>query len=347
MKAQRLPSGSYRTLAPAERDENGKIIRKSFTAPTEWESLKLAAEYAERKAIGVDNKDMTVKQAFTKYIDARDNIISPSTLRGYNIIKNSRLQLIMDFKIRDLRINDVQMAVNFDSQRLSRKSIKSAVSLLKSVLEAQDVELNIKKITIPQPKAKKKAIPDVEKVLRAVIGTDIELPCLLAMWLSLRISEVRGLQFRDISEDGRYINVCRARMCLDGSDVLREQNKTYESTRTNLLPPYILNLIQQVPHEKDTDFIVTFCYETIRRKFKEIMRQNGFDITFHKLRHEFATTLNDLGVPSDYIQKLGGWATDNIMKSVYTHTTTAKENEYQTLIDAFFQTAIENAVKSV
>ena len=56
--------------------------------------------------------------------------------------------------------------------------------------------------------------------------------------------------------------------------------------------------------------------------------------------HEFATTLNDLGIPADYIQKLGGWATDNVMKSVYTHTTSAKDAEYQKKIDEYFMSII-------
>ena len=43
--------------------------------------------------------------------------------------------------------------------------------------------------------------------------------------------------------------------------------------------------------------------------------------TIHKLRHFFATELHNRNVPSKYIQAMGGWATDNIMKSVYTHTT--------------------------
>ncbi|WP_294413483.1 site-specific integrase [uncultured Ruminococcus sp.] len=346
MKAVKLPSGSYRTQVVVGKDENGKRIVKSFTADKEWEAIKLADEYMENNAINVDSKRMTVRQAFSQYIEARDNILSPSTIRGYKIIRNSRLQFIMDMNIHEVKLNDVQKAVNFDSKRLSRKSIKSSVSLLKSVLEAQDIELKIKKITIPQEKGKKQSIPDATAVLKAIIGTDIELPCMLAMWLSLRISEVRGLQFRDISEDGKYITVCRARICLDGRDVVRDQNKTEESTRTNPLPPYLFNLIQQIPHENDTDFIVTYHYETIRRKFNALMEQNGFNITFHKLRHEFATTLNDLGIPGDYIQKLGGWATDNVMKSVYTHTTAAKEMEYQTLIDNFFVTAINSTVQS-
>lgn len=341
MKATKLPSGRFRTQVVVGYDENGKRVVKSFTADKEWESLKLAAEYMENNSIGIDIKKMTVNQAFTQYIEARSNILSPSTIRGYNIIKKSRLQLIKDINIKDLRINDVQRAVNFDSKRLSRKSIKSAVSLLKSALDVQGIELNIKKITIPQAKPLKKDIPSAESVLKVIIGTELELPCLLAMWLSLRISEVRGLKFSDISADGKYISICRARICLD-KDIVREQNKTNDSTRTNLLPSYILNLIRQVPHDNDNDFIVNLKYEYIRKKFKLLMNKNGMDITFHKLRHEFATTLNDLGVPSEYIQKLGGWSTDNVMKSIYTHTTNAKENEYQMIIDKFFTSVIDD-----
>ena len=43
-------------------------------------------------------------------------------------------------------------------------------------------------------------LPTAEQVIRMIRGTEIELPCLLAMWLSLRMSEVRGLQFGDIKD---------------------------------------------------------------------------------------------------------------------------------------------------
>lgn len=287
-------------------------------------------------------KELTVEQAFSDYIDSRDNILSPSTIKGYNIIKNARLQLVMDIPIFKLTLNDVQKAVNHDSERLCRKSIKSAISLLNTVLEINGVELDLKKISVPQNRPKKFNIPSADAVLKVIIGSELELPCLLAMWLSLRISEVRGLKFKDISKDGKYISVCRAKIYLGNKDVLREQNKTEESTRTNSLPPYILELIKKVPHQSDNDFIVDLKYEYIRKHFKKLMNDNGFEITFHKLRHIFATTLNDLGVPSEYIQKLGGWSTDNVMKSVYTHTTNSKENEFQSIIDNFFTSVIDD-----
>lgn len=342
MKAKKLPSGNYRVQIVDGRDENGKRIVKSFTAEKEWEALRLADDY--RKGLYRKAGGLTVYEAFDKYIDSRDNILSPSTIRGYNTIRDSRLQYISDIKLADLTIADVQRAVNEDAKRLSRKSIKSSLALLKSAMMLQEMDINIRRITLPQARPKKKDIPPSEELLKILVGSQLELPCLLAMWLSLRISEVRGLQFGDISADGKYISIQRAKICLNGGDVVREVNKTAESTRTNKLPPYLLSLIRKIPHENETDFIVPDSYESIRKRFKALMNEHGYDITFHTLRHEFATTLNDLGVPADYIQKLGGWSTDNVMKAVYTHTTSAKETLYQGMIDDYFNEIIKSVV---
>ena len=346
MKAQKLPSGNFRVQLLIGHDKNGKRIMKSFTASREWEALKMADDYLKGGMAVVISDTMTVYDAMTYYIKAKDNLLSPSTINGYEMIRDTRLQLIRDKKINTLTFADIQAAVNHDGLRLSRKSIVSAVSLLNSSLVLQGIEINLKRITYPPKKAKKKDLPDAEVVIGLLVGTEVELPCLLAIWLSLRISEVRGLQFRDVSKDGKTITVCRARLYLKGENVLRENTKTEESTRTNSLPLYIYELIQKVPHEKPTDFIVDKSYSYITKHFRAIMAAHGYNINFHKLRHEFATTLNDLGVPGEYIQKLGGWATNDIMKKVYTHTTNRKEAEYQKTIDDFFYNAINKSHES-
>lgn len=339
MKITELPSGNYRAQLVIGYDDKGKRIVKSFTADEEWKVLKMVKDFQDNQVVP-KNKRLTVAEAFEAYIQSRDNILSPSTIRGYRIIKRSRLKYIKDIYIDDLKTGDIQRAANLDAKRLSRKSIKSALSLLKSALAMQDIDINIDKITVPAKKKQPINIPTAEEVAKIIIGTDIELPCLLAMWLSLRISEVRGLKFSDISKDGKYITIQRAKICLDNTDFVREQNKTLESTRTNQLPKYIKELIDKVPRESEDDFIVTKGYHYISKKFTRLMANNGYEMTFHKLRHEFATTLNDLGVPSNYIQKLGGWSTDNVMKSVYTHTTSSKESEYQDKINKYFDLII-------
>ena len=43
------------------------------------------------------------------------------------------------------------------------------------------------------------------------------------------MSEVRGLQFRDLK--GNVLTVCRSNIYFDGSNNVRDMNKTYKSTR--------------------------------------------------------------------------------------------------------------------
>ena len=93
-------------------------------------------------------------------------------------------------------------------------------------------------------------------------GTEIELPCLLAMWLSLRMSEVRGLQFGDI-KDG-VLTIQRSKLYLGTQDVIRDLNKTYNSTRRLVVPAYIQSLIDRIPHQSETDFIVPLGYKYSR-----------------------------------------------------------------------------------
>lgn len=345
MKAKKMPSGNYRVQLIDGYDNNGKRIVKSFTAQTEWEALQKAIEYKQNRDERI-NANLTVRDAFDEYIEVKTNVLSPASLKAYRTIRNSRLLSIKDIPITELKTIDIQRAVNQDAIRLSRKSIKESLALLKSACSMQDVEINIKKITLPPAQKKKQYIPTIDQILPLIIGTELELPCLLAMWLSLRVSEVRGLKFKDISEDGTTISIRRTKIRLNNSDVVRECTKTEDSTRTNRLPPYLLRLIQQVPHNSPDDFIVPMYYEKIRRQFKAVTSAHGYNITFHTLRHEFATTLNDLGIPSEYIQKLGGWSTDNVMKSVYTHTIKTREQEYQEIINEYFNNKINEITKS-
>ena len=81
MKAKKLPSGNYRTQVIIGYDENGKRIVKSFTADTPHEAIRMALDFKSDKAIGAVPRNMTVEQAFTQYIEARDHVLSPSTIR--------------------------------------------------------------------------------------------------------------------------------------------------------------------------------------------------------------------------------------------------------------------------
>lgn len=81
-KAKKLPSGSWRVQVFSYKDATGKNHYESFTAPTKAEAEMIAAEFKASK----DRKskhDLTVEEAVNGYIQAKDGVLSPTTIREY------------------------------------------------------------------------------------------------------------------------------------------------------------------------------------------------------------------------------------------------------------------------
>ncbi|WP_303825842.1 site-specific integrase, partial [Ruminococcus flavefaciens] len=267
-EAWQLKSGSWHTQVFVGFDENGKKIRESFTASTKREAEKMAAEYIVN---GMQRKArFTVADAIDGYISAKQNVLAPSTLRGYGILRRNRLQSLMRLDVSEINSYTVQQAINEDAAKVGSKTIKEGVHLICAALKLYDIR-PVLSVTYPAKKPKLKELPTAEQVIDIVRGTDVELPCMLAMWLSLRMSEVRGLQFRDLKDN--VLTICRSNIYFDGSNIVRDVNKTYKSTRRLTIPDYIKDLIMAVPHERDDDFIVQMEYQTLRSKFYKLLEE--------------------------------------------------------------------------
>ncbi|MBE6858869.1 MAG: site-specific integrase [Ruminococcus sp.] len=345
VKAQILPSGRFRTQVVYGKDETGKNLTKSFTADTAWEAIKLAEDF-KRLHVDITPTKITVREAVSAYIDSKRSVIAASTLYGYEVAAKNRLQSIQGYNITDLKIIDIQRAINIDAERgLGYKSIKSAYDLIRSAASVFEVELpSARKLRFP-PKNVKEELPALDKALKVIIGSSVELPCLLAVWCGgMRISEVRGLQFGDIFEDesGRYIKVRRARVCINGHDVIENRNKTELSTRDVPLPDYIYNLIQKVPHKNEGDFIINENYGNIKARYDRLLKKHGMKMTFHDLRAQFATTMNGLGVQKEVLEKLGGWANSKVLDSVYIRTPKQRVRDSLKIFDDFMYGVIRD-----
>ena len=323
MKITQLPSGSFHTQVVAGKKADGTRNVKSITAKTEWEVMKLAEEF-KRLNVDIRPEKISVKEAIEAYIDSKRYVIAPTTLYGYESLAKNRLLAIQGYMLTDLKTIDIQRAINIDAEQgLSYKTIKSAYTLLRSAALIFDVELpSIRKLRLP-PKTVKDELPPLVEVLKVIIGSSVELPCLLSVWCGgMRISEVRGLKYSDIYEEdnSRYIRVKRARVCINGHDVIENRTKTEQSTRDVPIPDYIYNLIQQVPHNSDDDFIINENYGALKRRYDRLLKKHDLKMTFHDLRAQFATTMNGLGVEKEVLEKLGGWANSKVLDSVYIRT---------------------------
>lgn len=324
------PSGSWRCQFRAD----GK--RQSVTASTPEEAHAQAiAIQAGFLQLRRDPGSLTVEQAIDRYIESKDAILSPSTINGYRKIKASHVDAIKDIPIGTLTQQKVQRWVNELARQHAPKTVRNAHGLISAVLAAYRPEF-VLRTTLPQKDPKRIDIPTEEEmriILSACVGTPLELPLLLAVWLGLRASEIRGLKFEDV-KDGR-LHVCRAIVeGPDGPEVKR--TKTVSGDRWIKLPRYLLELIERQPQK--SEYIVSLSGQAMYKRFSRLCDQlNVPHYRFHDLRHMAASVSLFLGVPDKYSQQRMGHKTTNMLKTVYQHTVQEKEDEYADRINAYYE----------
>lgn len=337
-KAKKLPSGNWRVNLYVGTDDNGKRTYKSFTAETKKEAEFLAAEYnLKRKE---KPKDITVGDAIDGYIASKENVLSPTTIGGYHELRRNKLQGIMDVPLAKINNIMIQSEINREALRLSPKTLRNAHGLLSAALAMYLPDFTLR-TTLPAKEHKIKDLPTPEQVIQAVSGTDIELPVLLAIWLGLRMSEVRGIRYGDIT-DG-VLTVQNVRIKFGNQEIEKQQTKTYNSTRQLKIPQYLLDMIG---NGNPDEYVVQNAACTLTKKLKRIVNQSsGKDITFHDLRHLNASVMLALGVPDKYAMERGGWASNNTLKSVYQHTFTGERQEVDHRIDNYFTSIMQHEMQ--
>jgi hypothetical protein len=87
---------------------------------------------------------------------------------------------------------------------------------------------------LPAAENKIKELIPPEIIMDIVKGTEIELPALLAMWLSLSLSEIRGLKKSTSIKDG-YLIINEVVVDVNCEPIRKQQAKTFtrNSRRSN------------------------------------------------------------------------------------------------------------------
>lgn len=329
--AKKLPSGSWRVLLYCGKKEDGKPIYKSFTAPTRKQAEAAAALYAVQKK-RKEECGMTVGEAIDKYIDNKENVLSPTTIAGYRMTRRNHLQGIMNLPLSEVTNAVVQAEINAYALKLSPKTLRNAHGLLSAALGVYLPDFALK-TSLPAKEHKVLNLPTPEEVIRAIRGSEVELPCLLALWLSLRMSEVIGIRYKDIR--GNILMIRNTKIKFGAETFVREQTKTYNSTRIHELPEA---LIQMIGTGEPDEYVVKLNAQKIRRTLQRLVKSScDKDVTFHQLRHLNASVMVELGIPDKYAMERGGWSTDSTLKNVYQHTFDDKRKEIDRKINEYFE----------
>lgn len=309
---------------------NGRRVGKEFD--TEQEALFWAAGIKTRqREISSAPHHLTLTQAIDRYIETKDSVLSPSTIAGYKRIQKNSFQELMDIRLSELRRETVQRSINRMAKEKSPKTVRNAYGLITAVIGEYCPELDLRRITLPQKERPQIAVPneqDIVAIANAVKGKSVELPVLLAMWLGLRMSEIRGLTWDCIGEDTIHI---RQALVDEGL----KTTKTYNSNRVLPLPPYLKQLIDLQPRKGD--YIVPDSRRAINSRFTYWTQKAGIQhYRFHDLRHVNASVMLALNIPDKYAMERMGHSSNNMLKTVYQHTMTEKQREVGKSVDDYF-----------
>lgn len=339
MSVTKLHSGRFRKQVYVGKDKNGKRIYESFIADTEAEVQLLAAARRVELERGLEKTKaphmMTLGEVIDMYIEDRDGVLAPKTIREYKGYRRNYFQGLMQIKLKNLRESDVQREISRESKRLSPKSVHNAWALVRASISAAMPD-KIFRVNLPQKGKKEMKIPtnaELIMLFEAVEGKRIEIPVILAATCGFRRGEIAALDLnKDVNYKTRNITINKAVSNNDKSEWIVKSPKAYSSYRTVDAPQWVIDKLKAA---RDNDY-KNMNPAHITSGFRRICNKLGLDIRFHDLRHYYASLMLSLGVPDKYAMARMGHATPNMLKTVYQHLMADKELEISRSINDYF-----------
>lgn len=322
MTIDKLPSGSYRI----RHTENKKTY--SMTVPYK-PSTHEAFTLIQNKINHTNVTAMTFREAAVEYVESKKNVLSPSSVRNYNSIIKNLPEQFLNTDIHAIDELTVQKLINKYASDHKPKTVHNLCGFVLSVLRLFLPKMDIS-VTLPQKQRQERYTPSTEDVMRIVEAsknTPYSIPIRLAC-LGLRNSEICALTIFDLKDDRLTINKACVRS--ENGYVVKDVPKTDASNRIIVLPH---DLAEDI---REQGFIYKGYPQQIDKHLRRVQKRlNIPSFGIHRLRHFFASYAHDTLKLSDAtIQALGGWNTDNVMKSTYRHA--MNENEVKEQIASNF-----------
>ena len=331
--AKKLPSGSWRVNLYIGKTPDGKRQYKSFTADTKKEAEFLAAQYnLERKEQLC--ADLTVGAAIDRYIDSKENVLSPMTIRGYKLIRRSYLTSLMPLKVSDVTQEAVQNEINSMAAKYSSKTCRNSHGLLTAVLQVYRADFLLH-TTLPQKAKREIYVPDAKEVtniLKLVQGSACELPVFLAAECGMRAEEIAALRKCNIFPD--RIDIKEAIVINDKLEQVVKKPKSNSGYRSVPITAEAYEYILRLSDEGER--VCNRSNEVISNNWSAFRKRHSAEIdshlNFHAFRHHYASKLLLLNIPQKYIAELMGHGSTDMIEQVYQHIFPSAMDEYKKAI---------------
>lgn len=290
----------------------GVLVSENTAAEATAKAQAIRAGFIMSKA---DLPKLTLRQAIDKYIDARNNVLSPATIRGYRIIQRNAFPDVMDADISSVK--DWQVVVNAESKRVKAKTVKNEWGLIQTVLCKNGIETDV---AIPQVIRNELQWLDYEQIkifLDAIKDKPCEMGALFALH-GLRRSELLAVTPNKIK--GQVILV-EGSAVVDTNNTLvrKEENKNSSSRReVPIMIPRLAELIKKHKGDPNEPFLHYPTPNVLYVQINRACRSASLpEVGVHGLRRSFASLAYHLGWSEHQTMYVGGWSNTQTIHDVY------------------------------
>ncbi len=324
-----------------------------------WAWIQQTVKDAERGRYIVTSKRRTGDVLNEWLTDVAPRNLRPNSLYNYRSCIGYVLPIIGSIKVTDLARPTIERVFT-DLERggrgrkpLSASTLNLTFRVLKMALEyCEDVgylDRNpMRHMTAPRIGGVEKRVLTVDELrmlLRAVRGSRWEAAYWLLAATGMRVSEVLGLEWRDVDLDIGHIRIERQTGRVYGQPgVALVSLKTGASRREVVVPPAVCTILrwhadrQRLERryaeevgaweEHDTVFATPagklYYRSQLESDFRSVAAAIGMvGITPHTLRHTAATLLQEAGSSLKTAQALLGHSTERMTLQVYSHRTSS------------------------
>ena len=300
-------------------------------------------------------KNMTIKYLGEQWLADKKMTVKPSTYANYSRLLNDHIiPALGNLKYESLDKSDINKYISklAESGRkdgkggLSVSMTRDIIKALRAIAKFAQLEYGLKNIcdgiTVPKiKKAESKTLTDNErKRLEKYLIDNIclcNVSILLCLYTGLRIGELCGLQWKDIDFRRGCLTVCKTvqRISLgNGKTVISiDTPKTDSSARVVYIPLFIIEMLKKFRQKPDI-FVLSNRIKpteprTLQHKFKRILNNCKIgDISFHALRHTYATMCVEKQFDIKTLSELLGHSDVKITLNTYVHSSEKLKRKY-------------------
>ena len=275
-------------------------------------------------------KDLTFKEFADMFLEIKKGHVTHNTLTMYRHAVDA-YKSIHDMKLSDIKPLHIQNVVN--------KMISSPATInsyYKVVSRIFYIAINPYKIIIDNPCTGVR-LPRVERknMIHTISDEDLNKFAKhmrekytqayyflqIARYTGMRLSEVYGLTWNDISLENCQINVNKQLSYRKGA-ITFEKTKTANSVRILPIPPILVNILMEYKShelEFEHDLVLNpFQKNGVKWQINTYLKRFGDNLSAHSLRHTYATKLLANGLDVKTVSSLLGDTPAMVMKT-YLH----------------------------